>query len=244
MSDRTINFGESETEATYQIQDTDGAAGGGNFVIAKDTNANTVLLQYNPSTDAFEYAADVDLSGSNLTADDVTATTASVSTAPTASDDVARKTEVDAKADTPHSLGGADHDADTLANLNAKVSDATLDDSGDARTPTSHAIDHEDGGSDEISVAGLSGDLADPQDPKTHAATHESGAGDEISVAGLSGDLADPQDPKTHAATHESGGSDTIDSGSLDANSQFQLFTTTTDPAASVGELWYRSDLD
>jgi len=183
MSDRTINFGESETEATYQIQDTDGAAGGGNFVIAKDTNANTVLLQYNPSTDAFEYAADVDLSGSNLTAGDVTATTASVSTAPAASDDVARKTEVDAKADTPHALGGADHDADTLANL-------------------------------------------------------------EISVAGLSGDLADPQDPKTHAATHESGGSDTIDSGSLDANSQFQLFTTTTDPAASVGELWYRSDLD
>jgi len=68
MSDRTINFGESETEATYQIQDTDGAAGGGNFVIAKDTNANTVLLQYNPSTDAFEYAADVDLSANAVTA--------------------------------------------------------------------------------------------------------------------------------------------------------------------------------
>jgi len=184
MSDRTINFGESETEATYQIQDTDGAAGGGNFVIAKDTNANTALLQYNPSTDAFEYAADVDLSGSNLTVDDVTATTASVSTAPTASDDVARKTEVDAKADTPHALGGADHSSDTLANLNGKVSDATLDDSGDARTPTSHAT------------------------------------------------------------SHESGGSDTIDSGSLNADSQFQLFTTTTDPAAAVGELWYRSDLD
>ena len=244
MSDRTINFGESETEATYQIQDTDGAAGGGNFVIAADTNANTVLLQYNPSTDAFEYAADVDLSGSNLTVDDVTATTASVSTAPSASDDVARKTEVDAKADTPHALGGADHGADTLANLNGKVSDATLDDAADPRDPTTHSTDHEDGGVDEISVAGLSGDLADPQDPKTHSATHESGAGDEINVAGLAGDLADPQDPKTHAATHESGGTDTIDSGSLNADSQFQLFTTTTDPAASVGELWYRSDLD
>jgi hypothetical protein len=107
-----------------------------------------------------------------------------VSTAPTASDDVARKTEVDAKADTPHALGGADHSSDTLANLNGKVSDATLDDSGDARTPTSHAT------------------------------------------------------------THESGGSDTLDSGSLNADSQLQLFTTTTDPTASVGEIWYRSDLD
>jgi len=67
MPDRTINFGESEAEATYQIQDTDGAAGGGNFVVAKDTNANTVLLQYNPSMNAWEYAGDVDMGGSDIT---------------------------------------------------------------------------------------------------------------------------------------------------------------------------------
>jgi hypothetical protein len=66
MPDRTINFGESETEATYQIQDTDGAAGGGNFVLAKDTNANTVLLQYDPTTDTWEYAGDVDMNGGNV----------------------------------------------------------------------------------------------------------------------------------------------------------------------------------
>src|SRR6056297_2726204 len=71
MPDRTINFGESETEATYQIQDTDGAAGGGNFVIAKDTNANTVLLEYAPGTDTWEYAGDVDLNGGTLTAGSV-----------------------------------------------------------------------------------------------------------------------------------------------------------------------------
>ena len=76
MSDRTINFGESETEATYQIQDTD-STGGGNFVVAKDTNANTVLLQYDPDTDTWEYAGDVDINGGNvsgvgtLTADSV-----------------------------------------------------------------------------------------------------------------------------------------------------------------------------
>ena len=67
MSDRTINFGESETEATYQIQDTD-STGGGNFVVAKDTNANTVLLQYDPDTDSWEYAADVDMNGGNVSA--------------------------------------------------------------------------------------------------------------------------------------------------------------------------------
>ena len=65
MSDRTINFGESETEATYQIQDTD-STGGGNFVLAKDTNANTVLLQYDPATDTWEYAGDVDMNGGNV----------------------------------------------------------------------------------------------------------------------------------------------------------------------------------
>ena len=65
MSDRTINFGESETEATYQIQDTD-STGGGNFVVAKDTNANTVLLQYDPDTDTWEYAGDVDMNGGNV----------------------------------------------------------------------------------------------------------------------------------------------------------------------------------
>ena len=76
MSDRTINFGESESEATYQIQDTD-STGGGNFVVANDTNANTVLLQYDPGTDTWEYAGDVDMNGGNvsgvgtLTADSV-----------------------------------------------------------------------------------------------------------------------------------------------------------------------------
>lgn len=44
-----------------------------------------------------------------------------------------------------HDLGGAEHNADTLANLNAKVSDATLIDTADARlsdarTPTAHDL--------------------------------------------------------------------------------------------------------
>ncbi len=68
----------------------------------------------------------------------------------------------------PHDLGGASHGTATLAELNAKVSDATLDDIGGTRTPTAHAASHEEGGGDEINVAGLSGGLADGHTPAAH----------------------------------------------------------------------------
>jgi hypothetical protein len=60
-------------------------------------------------------------------------------------------------------------------------------------------------------------------DPATHAATHEDGGADEITVTGLSGDLANPQDPKGHGATHAAGGSDSlageqVDVADLNAN--------------------------
>jgi len=73
-----------------------------------------------------------------------------------------------------------------------------------------HATTHENGGTDEISVAGLSGALADPQTPTTHATSHQNGGSDEISVAGLSGLLADPQTPLAHATSHQNGGADEI----------------------------------
>ena len=63
--------------------------------------------------------------------------------------------EQDAK---PHDIGGPTHTADTLANLNSKVSDATLDDSADPREPEAHAATHE-GGSDSLNVFNLTGDL-------------------------------------------------------------------------------------
>lgn len=43
-----------------------------------------------------------------------------------------------------------------------------------------------------------------------HHTTHENGGSDEISVAGLSGLLADGQTPLAHATSHKSGGSDSI----------------------------------
>ena len=81
--------------------------------------------------------------------------------------------------------------------------------------PATHATSHENGGSDEISVAGLSGLLADGQTPLSHAASHENGGSDEINVAGLSGLLADGQTPLSHAASHENGGSDEINVAGL-----------------------------
>jgi hypothetical protein len=73
-----------------------------------------------------------------------------------------------------------------------------------------HNTTHQNGGGDEINVAGLSGLLADPQTPDLHKASHENGGLDEISVAGLSGLLATAQTPIIHAATHGSTGSDPI----------------------------------
>lgn len=48
----------------------------------------------------------------------------------------------------------------------------------------------------------------------------------------------------SHATTHSEGGSDALDAGSLPATTPTQIHTTTTDPTADVGEIWYRSDLD
>jgi len=66
---------------------------------------------------------------------------------------------------------------------------------------TPHHGTHENGGSDQINVAGLSGELADAQTPKTHASTHENGGSDEMDVTDLSGVLADPQHPIRSAQT-------------------------------------------
>lgn len=74
-----------------------------------------------------------------------------------------------------HALGGAAHAADTLANLNTKVSDATLDDSSAARPPTAHALGGAAHSADtlanlntKVSDATLD-DASDPRDPNAHA---------------------------------------------------------------------------
>jgi hypothetical protein len=54
--------------------------------------------------------------------------------------------------------------------------------------PKAHKTSHQDGGADEISVAGLSGLLADGQTPLAHKTSHQDGGSDEISLAGLDGE--------------------------------------------------------
>jgi len=95
-----------------------------------------------------------------------------------------------------------------LANTICEGNDSRL---SDARTPLGHAAAHQDGGTDEISVAGLSGVLADDQNPVDHASDHENTGGDEINVAGLSGLLADDQNPVNHASDHTDGTDDIQD---------------------------------
>jgi len=63
---------------------------------------------------------------------------------------------------------------------------STLTISIDAPTQSefdTHSSRHENGGADEVSVQGLSGDLADPQDPKTHNNTHGYEGADELATA-------------------------------------------------------------
>lgn len=64
------------------------------------------------------------------------------------------------------------------------VEDASkIDVDGDGKlTLGAHAADHQNGGDDEISVAGLSGELADDQPPKTHATSHKSAGADVIKL--------------------------------------------------------------
>lgn len=54
-------------------------------------------------------------------------------------------------------------------------------------------------------------DVTGDNPPQAHAASHENGGSDEIGVGGLSGVLADPQTPAAHAGTHKGGGTDEID---------------------------------
>jgi len=71
---------------------------------------------------------------------------------------------------------------------------------GGGGEPDPHAASHQNGGTDEINVGGLSGLLADGQTPLAHAASHQNGGSDEITVADLSGVLADAQHPGFAAA--------------------------------------------
>jgi len=95
--------------------------------------------------------------------------------------------------------------------------------------PKAHKLTHQNGGADEINVAGLSGELADPQPPKAHKASHEAGGSDALTAL-LRGIITDfwntpfwaniPDKPSTfppdtHATSHQNGGADEINVAGL-----------------------------
>lgn len=87
-----------------------------------------------------------------------------------------------------HALGGSSHSADTLANLNSKVSDATLDDSSSTRPPTSHGSAAHSGSIG--THAQLTSVGANDHHNRDHASTHGPAAADPLKLD----DLAAPDD--------------------------------------------------
>ena len=105
-------------------------------------------------------------------------------------------------------------------------------------TIADHSARHENGGVDELSVAGLSGTLADPQTPTAHATAHEPGGGDAMAVdaavatgslrtlgtgaqqacAGDDARLSDARTPTSHAVSHQHGGADEVATATPAAN--------------------------
>jgi hypothetical protein len=74
-------------------------------------------------------------------------------------------------------------EVDAGASATLAITPATLAGTSLTFTPSAHAASHENGGADEISVAGLSGLLATAQTPISHATTHQNGGTDEIATA-------------------------------------------------------------
>jgi len=66
-------------------------------------------------------------------------------------------------------------------------------------TVPAHAAQHEDGGSDEVSIDGLKGRAADAQLALAHAAQHQAGGSDTLNVGSLQGILAEDQPAQAHS---------------------------------------------
>ena len=129
-----------------------------------------------------------------------------------------------------HALGGVKHTASTLAQLNALVSDANMDDAGDPRDPNAHGLagaEHSTATlaqlNAKVSDANLD-DAGDPRDPNAHglAGTEHSTAtlaqlNAKVSDANLD-DAGDPRDPNNHASSHQHGGGDEIATATPGAN--------------------------
>jgi len=68
-----------------------------------------------------------------------------------------------------------------------------------------------------------------------HSARHQNAGADEISVAGLSGELADNQPPKTHQASHEHDGADALTGAGIEVEKAIAFFIDGGGSAITTG---------
>jgi len=93
-----------------------------------------------------------------------------------------------------------------------KKKHASLTSQADLHPPKLHASSHESGEDDEISITGLSGELADAQTPKAHKTSHQKDGADEIDLSGLSGQqIYVPYNGKIADITHADTNKHTLD---------------------------------
>jgi len=120
-------------------------------------------------------------------------------------------------------------------------------------TAAAHKSSHQNGGSDEISVAGLSGELTDNQPPKDHASNHTGGTDDiQDATAGQKGLATAAQITKLDeiearadvTADHETSHADVVVDGDIGSTVQcydvnialFRRHTLETGDSLTVGE--------
>lgn len=86
------------------------------------------------------------------------------------------------------------------------------------------------------------GPLAESGTPGVHATSHENGGGDEISVAGLSGVLADGQTPVDHNHVGIAGDGGKLSAAIIDSYLDWEEIAAPANPGANVARMYSKDD--
>ena len=162
-----------------------------------------------------------------------------------------------------HAIGGSDHTASTLSELNGKVSDATLIDTADsrlsdARAPTAHDLGGSAHNADTLANLNLKvsdatlidtadSRLSDARTPTAHDLGGSEHGADTLANLNLKvsdatlidtadSRLSDARDPTSHASSHQNGGGDEVATATPTANSIPKTAGATTLDAGWVAD--------